>query len=213
VKVRKDAPLELLGPFACSGQTGAGASAQCDAAKSGRRVRRVWCRGRGTIWPHGGQDRGCDPIIAVDIHEKRLALARELGATHVINHSGRSDVVAEIRKITGDGVRFSLETSAQPAVLREAIEALMPAGTCVLLGSARSGTEVCIEMPFLSIRPRGARYHTRREPPQEFIPKLVDFLMQGRMPVDRMMTFYPLLDINQAARDSSTGTTIKPSCG
>jgi aryl-alcohol dehydrogenase len=46
--------------------------------------------------------------------------------------------------------------------------------------------------------------------PQEFIPKLVDFLVQGKMPVDRMMTFYLLADINQAARDSSNGTAIKP---
>ena len=111
--------------------------------------------------------------------------------------------MAEIRKITGDGVRFSLETSAQPAVLREAIEALMPAGTCVLLGSARSGTEVSFEMPFLQFG-RVVRGIIQGEShPQEFIPKLVDFLMQGKMPVDRMMTFYPLLDINQAARDLS----------
>ena len=46
--------------------------------------------------------------------------------------------------------------------------------------------------------------------PQEFIPTLVDFLMQGKMPVERMMTFYPLAEINRAAQDSSQGTTIKP---
>jgi aryl-alcohol dehydrogenase len=89
---------------------------------------------------------GCDPIIAVDIHDSRLKLAREPGATHTINHTGRNDVVAELRTITGEGVRFSLETSAQPAVFRAAIEALMPAGTCVLLGSVRSGTEVTFDM-------------------------------------------------------------------
>src|SRR6266851_5702077 len=71
----------------------------------------------------------CDPIIAVDIHDQRLALARELGASHAINHAGRTDVVAEIRKIIGAGVRFSLETSAQPVVSREAVEALMPGGS------------------------------------------------------------------------------------
>ena len=113
-----------------------------------------------------------------------------LGATHTINHARRTDVVAEIRKITGDGVRFSLETSAQPAVLREAVEALMPAGTCVLLGSARTGTEVSLDMPFLQFG-RVVRGVIQGEShPQEFIPKLVDFLMEGRMPVDRMMTFY-----------------------
>ena len=58
------------------------------------------------------------------------------------------DVVAEIKRITGTGARFALETSALPAVFREAVEALMPAGTCVLLGSARAGTEVSFDMPF-----------------------------------------------------------------
>src|SRR6516225_6370599 len=155
VKVRKDAPLELLGPFACSGQTGAGA---------------------------------------------------------VLNsmRPSASDVVAEIRRITGDGVRFSLETSAQPAVLREAVEALIAAGTCVLLGSARSGTEVSFEMPFLQFG-RVVRGVIQGEShPQEFVPRLVDFLMQGKMPVERMITFYPLAEINRAAQDSSQGTTIKP---
>ena len=54
---------------------------------------------------------GCDPIIAVDVHAHRLALARELGATHTIDHTNRNDVVAEIRKITGHGVRYAVETS------------------------------------------------------------------------------------------------------
>jgi aryl-alcohol dehydrogenase len=153
---------------------------------------------------------GCDPIIAVDIRASRLALASELGATHAIEHTGSTDVVANIRNITGDGVRFSLETSAQPSVFRAAVEALMPAGTCVLLGSARSGTEVALDMPFLQFG-RVVRGVIQGEShPQEFIPKLVDFLMQGKMPVDRMMTFYPLADINRAARDSTEGTTIKP---
>jgi aryl-alcohol dehydrogenase len=46
--------------------------------------------------------------------------------------------------------------------------------------------------------------------PQEFIPKLVDLLLEGKMPVDRMMRFYPLTDINRAVADSSSGATVKP---
>jgi hypothetical protein len=56
VKVRKDARTART--FRLQRPDRGRCSAQCDAAKSGRRVRRVWCRGRGTIWPHGGQDRG-----------------------------------------------------------------------------------------------------------------------------------------------------------
>ena len=210
VKVRKDAPLELLGPFACSGQTGAGAVLNSMQPLAGDSFAVFGVGAVGLSGLMAAKIAGCDPIIAVDVHDARLALARALGATHAIDHKGRNDVVAEIRRITGDGVRFSLETSAQPAVLREAVEALMAAGTCVLLGSARSGTEVSFEMPFLQFG-RVVRGVIQGEShPQEFIPTLVDFLMQGQMPVERMMTFYPLAEINRAAQDSSQGTTIKP---
>jgi aryl-alcohol dehydrogenase len=210
VKVRRDAPLDLIGPFACSGQTGAGAVFNSMKPKPGDSFAVFGVGAVGLSGLMAAKVVGCDPIIAVDIHDRRLALARGLGATHTINHTGRRDVVAEIRKVTGEGVRFSLETSAQPAVFREAVEVLMPAGTCVLLGSARSGTEVTFDMAFLQF---GRVVHgviQGESHPQEFIPQLVDLLVQGKMPVDRMITFYDIADINRAAQDSASGATIKP---
>jgi aryl-alcohol dehydrogenase len=209
-KVRNDAPLELLGPFACSGQTGAGAVFNTMRPDPGDAFAVFGVGAVGLSALMAAKIARCDPIIAVDIHDRRLALARDLGATHAFNNSGRADVVAEIRKITGHGVRFSLDTSAQPAVLRQAVEALMPAGTCVLLGSARAGTEVSLEMPFLQF---GRSVHgviQGESDPQQLIPRLVDFLMEGVLPIERMITFYPLADINRAARESNDGTTIKP---
>ena len=153
---------------------------------------------------------GCDPLIAVDVHDSRLALSRELGATHVINHANRTDVVAEIKRITGNGVRFALETSALPAVFREAVEALMPVGMCVLVGTARAGTEVTFQMPVMQNGRTVRGVIQGDSQPDEFIPKLVDLMMDGKLPADRMMTFYELADINRAAKDSSEGRTIKP---
>jgi len=210
VKVRNDAPLELLGPLACSGQTGAGAVLNVMRPKPGDGFAVFGVGAVGLSGLMAAKIAGCDPIIAVDVHDHRLALARELGATHTINHTGRTDVVAEIRKITGKGVRLSLETSALPPVFREAIEALMPAGTCVLLGSARRGNEVSFEMPFLQ-EGRVIRGVIQGDSvPQEFIPKLVEFIVLGRFPLERMITFYGLADINRAAKDSAGGRTIKP---
>ncbi len=75
-------------------------------------------------------------------------------------------------------MRFSLETSALPAVFREAIEVLMPAGTCVLLGSARGGTDVSFDMTFLQ-EGRVIRGVIQGDSiPQEFIPQLVDMVMR-----------------------------------
>jgi len=144
------------------------------------------------------------------VHGHRLALARELGATHTISHTGRTDVVVEIKKITGFGARYTLETSAVAAVFREAVEALMPAGTCVLLGSARAGTEVSFETPFLQ-NGRVVRGVIQGDSvPKKFLPALADHIMAGRFPVERMITFYPLTDINRAASESAAGKTIKP---
>src|SRR5437763_5855974 len=195
VKVRKDAPLELLGPLACSGQTGAGAVLNTMQPKPGDAFVVFGVGAVGLSGLMAAKIAGCDPIIAVDIHDRRLALARELGATHTLNNSGQRDMVAEIRKITGHGTRFSLETSAQPAVLRQAVDALMPAGTCVLLGSARAGTEVSLEMPFLQFGRMVRGVIQGESHPSELIPKLVDFLMQGALPVEEMITFYPLAEI------------------
>jgi aryl-alcohol dehydrogenase len=210
VKVRKDAPLELVGPFACSGQTGAGAVFNTMRPRAGDAFAVFGVGAVGLSGLMAAKAAGCEPIIAVDIHDRRLQLARELGATHVLDHSTRIDVVSEIRRITGVGVRFSLETSAQPAVLREAVEALMPAGTCVLLGSARTGTEVALDMPFLQFGQTVHGVIQGESHPKEFIPQLVDMLMLGKMPIDRMITFYDLADINRAAKDAEQGDTIKP---
>src|SRR5439155_27080460 len=109
VKVRNDAPLELLGPFACSGQTGAGAVLNSMQPRPGDSFAVFGVGAVGLSALMAANIAGCEPIIAVDLHEARLALARALGATPAINHNGRTDVVAEIHRITGQGVRFSGE--------------------------------------------------------------------------------------------------------
>jgi aryl-alcohol dehydrogenase len=210
VKVRNDVPLTSVSALACGGQTGAGAVFNVMKPKPGDSFVVFGVGAVGLSGLMSAKISGCDPIIAVDVHEHRLKLARELGATHTINHTGRTDVVDEIRKITGLGARYTLETSAIPSVFREAVDALMPAGTCVLLGSARKGTEATFETPFLQ-NGRTVRGVIQGDSiPQEFIPQLVDHIAAGRFPVERMITFYDLAEINRAAVESASGATIKP---
>ena len=77
VKVRKDAPLELLGPLACSGQTGAGAIFNVMQPKPGESIAVFGVGAVGLSALMAAKIARCDPIVAVDIHAKRLALARE----------------------------------------------------------------------------------------------------------------------------------------
>lgn len=210
VKVRSDAPLDLLGPFACSLQTGAGAVLNCIQPRPGESFALFGAGAVGLSGLMAARIAGCDPIIAVDIHDQRLALARELGATYTINNAGRSDVVAEIRRTTGGGVHYALETSAVATVFRQAVDVLLPAGSCVLVGSARPGIDVALDMCFLQNGRTVRGVIQGDSEPDVFIPKLVDLMVEGKLPVERMMTFYDFKDIDRAAADATKGTTIKP---
>jgi aryl-alcohol dehydrogenase len=210
VKVRRDAPLDHLGPLGCGIQTGAGAVLNAMQPKAGESVAIFGVGGVGLAALMAARLSGCDPIIAVDVHPARLALAREFGATHTIENTQGTDVVAEIRKLTGYGVRHSVEATGVPAVLRAAVDGLMPLGTCILLGSARPGVEVALEMVKIQDG-RGVRGVIQGwSQPASFLPKLVDLMMEGKMPIERLITFYDLADINRAAADAVKGTTIKP---
>src|SRR5204862_2915182 len=96
---------------------------------------------------------GCDPIIAVDRLPDRLALARELGATHTLESKG-AETLTEIRKITGGGTHFALETSAVPQIFRLAVDA------CAVSASASSSAAPA-PAPKSASRCRGCRAAAR----------------------------------------------------
>ena len=208
VKIRRDAPIEMLGPLGCGLQTGAGAVLNVMQPAAGQSIAVYGVGGVGLAGLMAARIAGCDPIIAVDRLPSRLALARELGATHTLESRG-AETLAEIRKITGGGTDFALEASAVPAVFRLAVDGLRGLGTCIL-GSARAGTEVSFEMPWLpgGRTVRGVIQGDSR--PRDFIPRLVDLFMAGRMPLDRLVTRYDFAEVNRAAADATSGAAIKP---
>jgi aryl-alcohol dehydrogenase len=209
VKIRRDAPIEMLGPLGCGLQTGAGAVLNVMQPAAGQSIAVYGVGGVGLAGLMAARIAGCHPIIAVDRLPGRLALARELGATHTLESRG-AETLAEIRKVTAGGTDFALETSAVPAVFRLAVDALRSLGACILVGSARAGTEVSFEMPWLQggRTVRGVIQGDSR--PRDFIPRLVDLFMSGRMPLDRLITRYDFADINRAAADATSGVAIKP---
>src|SRR6516164_9199445 len=209
VKIRRDAPIEMLGLLGCGVQTGAGAVLNVMQPTVGQSIAVYGVGGVGLAGLMSARFTGCDPIIAVDRLPSGLALAREPAATHTLESRG-AETLAEIRKITGSGTDLALETSAVPAVFRLAVDGLRGLGTCVLVGSARAGTEVSFEMPWLQggRTVRGVIQGDSR--PRDFIPRLVDLFMAGRMQLDRLITRYDFADINRAAADASSGAAIKP---
>jgi aryl-alcohol dehydrogenase len=152
---------------------------------------------------------GCEPIIAVDRHESRLAIARELGATHGLD-AAHPHLVDEVRRLAGGrGARFSLEAAGFPESLRAAVDVLGPRGIACLTGSAREGVDVPIEMRFLR-RGRTVKGCVQGESRvQTFLPELVERYRAGELPVERLVRHYAFEEINEAVTDLLAGRTIK----
>jgi len=210
VKVPEDVPLELLAALPCGINTGAGAVLNVLRPQPGDAFAVF---GTGTVGLAGlmaARIAGCEPIVAVDLHPNRLALARSLGATHTVD-AANSDPVAEIRNLTGGlGARASLEAAGSPQALRQAVDCLQPMGSCCLVGSSRKGTEARIDMNHLQ-NGRTVRGCIQGDSiPEQFIPHLIDLYRRGALPIERLVTFYDFPDINQAVADSTVGKTIKP---
>jgi aryl-alcohol dehydrogenase len=210
VKVGSDVPLECLGPLGCGIQTGAGAVMNALKVAAGTTFA---CFGAGAVGCSAimaARAVGATTIIAIDIVPSRLEMAKELGATHTINGK-QTDPVEAIRDITGGGVDYSLETSGNPSVLHQAIEALGSLGTCGVVGAQPLGTEVSFDVNNLMLAGKSIRGILEGESvPDIFIPQLIELNVQGRFPFEKLIKFYSLDQINQAAKDSENGGAIKP---
>ena len=210
VKVRSDAPLERLGPLGCGIQTGAGAVMNALKVAPGTTFA---CFGAGAVGCSSimaARAVGATTIVAIDIVPSRLEMAKELGATHTIN-SKQTNPVEAIRDITGGGVDYSLEASGDPRALHQAIEALGSLGTCGIVGAEPLGTEVSFDVNNLMLPGKAIRGILEGESvPDIFIPQLIELNAQGRFPFEKLVKFYNLDQINQAAQDSEKGGTIKP---
>lgn len=209
VKVRDDVPLEILGPMGCGVMTGAGAVMNTLQARPGSSIAVF---GAGTVGMSallGALVCGCTTIIAVDIHPDRLKMAKELGATHTVN-AGEVDPVEAILELTGGGPEYSLECVGNPKVFRQAVDVLPLCGVCGLIGVVPPGTEVSLDMDKI-MNGRTVRGIIEGDAiPDLFIPRLIELYGQGRFPFDRLISFYPFDEINQAVEDMEEGRVIKP---
>lgn len=211
VKVSQAAPLALLGPLACGIQTGAGAIINALRPRMGQSLAIFGTGSVGLAAVMAARAIGLTTIIAVDLIEERLALARELGATHAVNPAAGMDTVAEIKHITGAGVNFSFETTGAMKVLRQALECLAPRGTCGFVGASPVGTELSLDV--IDMMTQGKRLRGIVEgdaTPEVFIPAMIELHAQGRFPFDRLITRYPFEKLNDAIADSEAGRVIKP---
>ncbi|WP_205126325.1 S-(hydroxymethyl)mycothiol dehydrogenase [Nocardioides nitrophenolicus] len=194
-KVDASARPAAVGLLGCGVMAGIGAAINTGAVGRGRSIAVIGCGGVGVAAVAGAALAGASPIIAVDIDAKKLAKARELGATHTVD-SSQVDPVEEIKRICAsvydgaEGADVVVEAVGRPETWRQAFYARDLAGTVVLVGVPTPEMKVP-EIPLIDVFGRGgalkSSWYGDCLPSRDF-PMLVDLYQQGRLDLDAFVS-------------------------
>jgi S-(hydroxymethyl)mycothiol dehydrogenase len=196
---------EVAGLLGCGVMAGLGAAVNTGNVGRGDTVAVIGCGGVGTAAVVGARLAGAARVIAVDLDERKLQVASELGATHTVHAAGldQDGVVEAIQELTGGfGADVVIDAVGRPETWKQAFYARDLAGTVVLVGVPTP--EMKLEMPLLDFFGRGgslkSSWYGDCLPSRDF-PMLVDLHLQGRLPLDRFVTETIALDEVEAAFD------------
>lgn len=206
IKVRDDAPLELLGALGCGFLTGAGTVLNVLKPRADSSLLILGAGAIGFTALFAAKHLGCQRIVAVDRVASRLALAKELGATEVIDTS-TTDLDAALKAL--GGVDYVVDTTGAPRLVEAAVRVLNAQGEVALIGG---GPDRMLTVDLVGlIRGKVIRGVVEGDAdPAQLIPRLVDLYMEGAFPIDRICRPYPFDDINAAVADADRGVAIKP---
>ncbi|MEH0936489.1 NAD(P)-dependent alcohol dehydrogenase [Micromonospora psammae] len=209
IKVDDEVPLATLAPLGCGIVTGAGAVFNSLRVQAGSTVAVFGVGSVGLSALMAAVACGATRVIAVDTKPERLALAKELGATDLVD-AVTADTTEAITDLTGGrGVDYSVESTGVVAVMNTAIAALAPLGSAAILGVAALDATLHANVFELLKGRTIAGSVMGHQAPGVLIPRLLGLHRQGRFPFDRMISTYPLTDINTAVADVKTGGTAK----
>lgn len=204
-------PLKLAALLGCAIPTGAGVVLNSSGITRGQSIAIFGVGGIGLSAVMGAASIGALPIIAVDINPDKLAKARELGATHVVNASDCDPVVAIQNLTLGKGVRVALECAGQVAVMESAFKSVVSGGgRCIIAGNPPYGQTMRVD-PFGLINGKQLLGTWGGESkPDVDIPRYIDMFTDGRLALQKLGSEeYLLDDINDALMDLKAGRVIR----
>jgi Zn-dependent alcohol dehydrogenase len=207
--------LQLLAPLGCGIQTGTGAIINAANARSNDRVVVIGLGGVGLSAVMGAKIAGCTQIIGIDRHESRLKLAQELGATDVVEVKDMANlrvVTDAVLKLTNNlGSNITLDSTGVPALIAEGLIMTAFKGKLLQVGTAPETATLAI--PIYEFMAAGKQYVGVVEGdvnPQEYIPRMIKWVKEGKLPLQKMVKFYKAGDFESAVSDMQSGQTIKP---
>jgi len=179
----------VAGLLGCGVMAGLGAALNTAAVRRGETVAVIGCGGVGDAAILGAAFAGASAVVAVDIDDRKLSLAREFGATHTVN-STQDDPVEAIRSLTGGfGADVVIDAVGRVETFTQAFYARDLAGRVVLVGVPTP--EMRLELPLLDVFGRGgsvkSSWYGDCLPSRDF-PMLVDLHLQGRLPLEKFVS-------------------------
>ncbi len=210
VKIDKSLPFEEAALFGCAVVTGAGAVINTAKVPAGSAVAIVGLGGVGLMSLLAARMSGCRHIVALDMLDDKLALARQLGATATVN-ARDADAVEQVKTATGGGVDFAFEMASSVKALELAYKITRRGGTTVT-GSLPHPTHR-FELPATNLV---AEERTLKGSyigscvPQRDIPRFISLYQQGMLPVDHLLSERIRLDeINEGFDRLADGASVR----
>jgi len=209
VKIREDMPLDRAALLGCAVITGTGAVFHSAKVPPGSSVVVVGCGGVGLSVINGAAIAGAARIIAVDMLPAKLELARQFGATDVVNAS-EGDAVAQVLSLTAGGAGFAFECIGLKQTAEQCYAMLAPGGTATVIGLFRPDAK--IELPAIDFlrekRIQGSLMGSNRLSLD--IPRLVELYMQGKLLLDELISQrIALEDINEGFIAMQSGSVAR----
>jgi NDMA-dependent alcohol dehydrogenase len=209
VKVRDDAPFDVVCLLGCGTATGVGAATTTTGIRPGESIAVYGCGGVGLSAIMGAKLAGAGKLIAVDALDSKLQKAKELGADYVINAS-KEDPVAKVMELTGGGADYALECIGNVNVMTQAFASINYGGKCIVVGMAALGTTISVA-PFEFLLGKTITGTVQGDIVAAVdIPRYVDLFMDGKLPIDKLVTkSYSLDQINDAFAALEKGEVIR----
>ena len=202
-----DSDLEVAALFGCAVTTGFGVIENNAKVRIGESVVVFGAGGVGLNIVQAAALVGAYPVIAVDLFDNRLALAKEMGATHLIN-SKTQDAKAVIENIVGaQGLDVFIDNTGQPAIIELGYQITKPQGSVTLVGVPRKGNNINIYSLPLHFGKGLSGSHGGESIPNVDIPRYHSMFRAGRIKLKELLTDkVSLEDINTAIDGMRTGT-------
>jgi len=210
IKIDPDLPLDEAALFGCAVLTGVGAVMNTAQVRPGQSVAVVGLGGVGLNALLAANAVGASHIVAIDLNDDKLALARQLGATDTVN-AGDADAVEQVRELTGGGVDYGLEMAGSVKAMDVAYRGTRRGGTTVTAGLSHPEHDFALKHVGLVAEERTIKgSYIGSCVPLRDVPRFIDLYKAGRLPVDRLLSDrIQLDDINGAFDRLADGATVR----